>query len=201
MRDWTPPPVQWQVPLQLGIMLTGNYNWFNLHTLALLLPAADADVDPAGSPLGIVGRLLNTPLVAVEKASAAHARSLALLAAGTLLAAALCFFELRVAIDAPRSLWPAAWLQFGGALLTRADAASLVSHISRDTADGLVALATSRLGLAALLLLQLGYGLAHALRPPPGDGCNRVHLPHCMLGSLGRQPSRGHAPPSNCTSF
>ncbi|MEO0560213.1 MAG: lipase maturation factor family protein, partial [Bacteroidota bacterium] len=28
-----------QVPLQLGIMLTGNYNWFNLHTLALLVPA------------------------------------------------------------------------------------------------------------------------------------------------------------------
>ena len=28
-----------QVPLQLGIMLTGNYNWFNFHTLVLFLPA------------------------------------------------------------------------------------------------------------------------------------------------------------------
>lgn len=33
-----------QVPLQLGIMLTGNYNWFNLHTMVLLLPAWESDV-------------------------------------------------------------------------------------------------------------------------------------------------------------
>ena len=33
-----------QVPLQLGIAATGNYNWFNLQTLILLLPAWAADV-------------------------------------------------------------------------------------------------------------------------------------------------------------
>ena len=26
-----------QLPLQMAIALTGNYNWFNLHTAALLL--------------------------------------------------------------------------------------------------------------------------------------------------------------------
>ena len=33
-----------QLPLQLLIALTGNYNWFNLHTAVLLLPAWAADV-------------------------------------------------------------------------------------------------------------------------------------------------------------
>eukprot|EP00927_Polykrikos_kofoidii_P042217 TRINITY_DN36084_c0_g1_i1.p1 TRINITY_DN36084_c0_g1~~TRINITY_DN36084_c0_g1_i1.p1 ORF type:complete len:919 (-),score=116.73 TRINITY_DN36084_c0_g1_i1:67-2676(-) len=32
-----------QVALQAGIMATGNYNWFNVHTIALTLPAWDAD--------------------------------------------------------------------------------------------------------------------------------------------------------------
>eukprot|EP00927_Polykrikos_kofoidii_P006842 TRINITY_DN12776_c0_g2_i1.p1 TRINITY_DN12776_c0_g2~~TRINITY_DN12776_c0_g2_i1.p1 ORF type:complete len:897 (+),score=113.76 TRINITY_DN12776_c0_g2_i1:211-2901(+) len=32
-----------QAALQVGIMATGNYNWFNLQTIALLLPAWDAD--------------------------------------------------------------------------------------------------------------------------------------------------------------
>ena len=35
-----------QLPLQLAIMLTGNYNWFNLHTAALLLPAWERDYTP-----------------------------------------------------------------------------------------------------------------------------------------------------------
>ena len=32
-----------QAPLQVFIMLTGNYNWFNLHVLVLCLPCWDAD--------------------------------------------------------------------------------------------------------------------------------------------------------------
>ena len=39
-----------QLPLQVLIMLTGNYNWFNFHTALLLLPAWDADADAAGLP-------------------------------------------------------------------------------------------------------------------------------------------------------
>ena len=35
-----------QLPLQAAIMLSGNYNWFNLHTAALLLPAWERDFDP-----------------------------------------------------------------------------------------------------------------------------------------------------------
>ena len=35
--------VLFEIPLQIGIMLTGNYNWFNLHTLVLLIPAWVAD--------------------------------------------------------------------------------------------------------------------------------------------------------------
>lgn len=41
-----------QAPLQVGIMMTGNYNWFNAQTLALLLPAWDDDdyADDSGAP-------------------------------------------------------------------------------------------------------------------------------------------------------
>lgn len=39
-----------QAALQLGIIATGNYNWFNVHTIALLLPAWDADDDGCDAP-------------------------------------------------------------------------------------------------------------------------------------------------------
>lgn len=32
-----------QAALQVGIIITGNYNWFNVHTIALLLPAWEDD--------------------------------------------------------------------------------------------------------------------------------------------------------------
>ena len=38
-----------QLPLQLLIQLTGNYNWFNLHTAVLLLPAWASDIGHLGS--------------------------------------------------------------------------------------------------------------------------------------------------------
>lgn len=38
-----------QASLQLGIMISGNYNWFNVHTMVLLLPAWAAD-DYGDSP-------------------------------------------------------------------------------------------------------------------------------------------------------
>jgi hypothetical protein len=32
-----------QLPFQIAIMISGNYNWFNIHTAVLLLPAWDKD--------------------------------------------------------------------------------------------------------------------------------------------------------------
>lgn len=39
-----------QLPLQIGIQLTGNYNWFNIQTCVLLLPAWAADSDRPARP-------------------------------------------------------------------------------------------------------------------------------------------------------
>ena len=53
--DPIPAPRQIQphmVPLQLLIMATGNYNWFNLHTCVLLLPAWAADAHPRPDAIG-----------------------------------------------------------------------------------------------------------------------------------------------------
>lgn len=58
-----------QVAFQALIQLSGNYNWFNLHTCVLLLPAwaADAPSQPSGRPpRGLVARLL-APAVAWEQ--------------------------------------------------------------------------------------------------------------------------------------
>ena len=52
-----------QVPLQVLIMLTGNYNWFNIHTAVLLMPAWDSDcLDTSVAPLfGALSRLITMP--------------------------------------------------------------------------------------------------------------------------------------------
>ncbi|KAL1496713.1 hypothetical protein AB1Y20_014306 [Prymnesium parvum] len=88
-----------QLPLQIAIMYSGNYNWFNLHTAALLLPAWERDVRLA--PRRAPPHPLAAPLAAWERAwASAAAASLAAAAAWASLAAAawhLFTLELRAA--------------------------------------------------------------------------------------------------------
>ena len=157
-----------QLALQAAIAATGNYNWFNLHTAALLLPAWDRDVSlaaPSRRPppsLARAGLALLAPMRAWERAWATwlgRAAATAAALAGLGLAAA-ALFPLRYTPD-PAAGGPmrAAW-----AALSRPDALALESRLDEDFVRRLLAAGVQRatvLYLYSMVVLSaVGYALA-----------------------------------------
>ena len=113
-----------QLLLQIGIAATGNYNWFNLHTTVLLLPAWAADASPGDGGVGddrggLLPRLLasvTAPVVTWERmwAGALGSAFASLATVGGLLAASFALFPVTVSVSAlasggePMPTWSAA---------------------------------------------------------------------------------------------
>ena len=158
-----------QIPLQLGIMATGNYNWFNLHTCVLLLPAWDADVDMTAVPIQHAGQLLAAPLRAwCRMWESRTGRVLGYMAALVALGGgAARFFSLDVADHARPSLAaPNAIASQLRLLLTDPAAARLHNHATPDATASMLAVA---LGPAALTYLYAALalsGVVHACSLP-----------------------------------
>jgi hypothetical protein len=117
-----------QLPLQVLIMITGNYNWFNLHTALLLLPAWDSDADADGLPFPL---LLGLPARALALWERLWAR---------LLPRFLCYIVSLGAVGyATLSLFPVTYNpEAGGGLLAplwalaQPDALHIENHITRS---------------------------------------------------------------------
>lgn len=161
-----------QLALQLGIMLTGNYNWFNAHTAVLMLPAWEADAlhgaDVGATRLGW-GRLLVAPLQAWERAWASRlGRAVGGGAALTLLAAASA------------QLFPVRYNPEGGdgllGALARPNGFEVSNHADREFVAWLL---SSAITVQSILYLYMGVAIAavgYALpspSPPAAEGRRR----------------------------
>ena len=180
-----------QLPLQAGIMLTGNYNWFNLHTAVLLLPAWDDDRDPVAPTSSawppLLGPLLVRALHGWDRAwntrvgrAAATVGALALLTHG-----ARTYFALELSPDVHARLVAAverpwgertarALHELGARLLADPSAARLRNLLDRRATDSILAALLSWRALALLYATLILTGLAHACSPPPGGRCTRL---------------------------
>ena len=162
-----------QLPLQLGIALSGNYNWFNLHTAVLLLPAWDADVDDVerereeeaaeGEHREAGGKGLWRSL-SPRRCALRWERSCATPLARRVAAVAV----LSVLLMAWRALFSITWSDrsagISGALWDPA-ALRITSKVTKRVARDLLKHALSRGALLALYAVVAAAGLTHALAP------------------------------------
>jgi len=166
-----------QLPLQIAIMLTGNYNWFNFHTMTLLLPAWDSDFDLAAEPLPLCSWLL-APLRLWERLwKSRPGRWLGYLGALVFLGySAQVLFPIRY--DATKANLTNA--------LFHPDALTIENRITQDFIARMLDVVLQR-NTYLLLYAMLGISaVAHALTPPKGGRLARLgHLGwSCILGSL-----------------
>ena len=169
-----------QVPFQAGIMLTGNYCWFNWHTAILLLPAWDTDTDLELEDVGEgvqrsrscfeVPRVLALRWERAWQAAVSRAAALAV-AALALGRCAWIYFPITVKCsDAAVALDSSANKNncsagFRGALFAP-DALRIENRVTAATVDALVAAALDWRAVAALYAIVALAVAAHAMSPP-----------------------------------
>ena len=186
-----------QVALQVGIFATGNYNWFNLHTVVLLLPAwaADVELDLVGRAAAARAFALFSPLVAWERLWATRLPGLVAKASATalLLYAANALFPVR--LDA--SIDPMA----GRELIARPDAIRIENRANeafvRQMLDA--ALQPSTLGAylyGCLVVSALAYTYAPLLldRPQRGAAAAARWSRYAGVAERERQPDGDPSP-------
>ena len=178
-----------QLPLQVLIMATGNYNWFNLHTAALLLPAWARDVSlshaasavsaatveaqqpsaPRAGQMRSVAQRLLAPLVAWEKFGAwrpcAWLSSLAALAA--LCHVSLATFPISIKWSSlPGSGGGSVSLATLSALLSTHDALGIENHADESFVRAMLHAALQPRALSAYLYTVTSLSaLCYAIAP------------------------------------
>eukprot|EP00928_Gymnodinium_smaydae_P041824 TRINITY_DN28258_c0_g1_i1.p1 TRINITY_DN28258_c0_g1~~TRINITY_DN28258_c0_g1_i1.p1 ORF type:complete len:841 (-),score=71.30 TRINITY_DN28258_c0_g1_i1:117-2591(-) len=159
-----------QVPLQLAIMLTGNYNWFNLHTMALLLPSWDADVDLAGEPFAWISFIL-VPLRCWERAWRSRLGRFFGISATV---AALVWLSVQLfPITLDRSAGP-----LGLELLMQPNGLRIENKADSRFVRRMLDMILQQRSFLALYACLIISGVAHALSPPPGR--TLVRLIRCL---------------------
>ena len=171
-----------QLPLQAAIMLSGNYNWFNLHTAALLLPAWEHDFGLDSGPSGApgTGGLLLAPLRAWESLWATRlGRATGYLGAlGGLIWAQLAYFPVTYTPPpaAAPSPWP--WAALAEALW-RDDALDIRNRFDSARVHALLGAALQN--IPYLYAVALVGAVAHAAgatsAPPPPHAAAAAPLP------------------------
>eukprot|EP00929_Paragymnodinium_shiwhaense_P123836 TRINITY_DN9815_c0_g2_i1.p1 TRINITY_DN9815_c0_g2~~TRINITY_DN9815_c0_g2_i1.p1 ORF type:complete len:851 (-),score=79.60 TRINITY_DN9815_c0_g2_i1:142-2694(-) len=180
-----------QIPFQLAIMITGNYNWFNLHTIVLLLPAWEADFDLQGKPFSLV-----RPLLALPRFWEKYWRSwfgtltASFMAVGILTYFQITLFPIEYRADKVLSgaLQNKGWLAdaLGLEALYSPDAIIIKNKLDEAEVKKILGSTLTPITYLVLYAMMGVCAIAHALSPPPGAFIVRLNrcLWRLILGAL-----------------